>query len=324
MTAPPDDTTPSLIDEPPPRAVWGTRIPDVAWCPPEWASFLPDVDVRDAIDAPEVAHRSLRQGPWALIAASRRGRLHAHRGDHREDAIAMHEHATGWCGAVADGAGSAPWSRLGAAIATQTFCAAFVAATGPLGPRATAAARVSHDALRQFAQQSDIPLRALRTTLLAAAVDGNQLATLQVGDGGIVVVGRDNTVTLPQAGDAGEFSGEVHHFLPDDGSLERLVASMQIMSLASVRAVLLVSDGIEDPWYPLARHAPLLVESLEHGLTDERAAAIAVANGVQHAWRGTVATAPDPAAALGEWMTFEKRGENDDRSVLFARCLPPE
>ena len=174
--------------------------------------------------------------------------------------------------------------------------------------------------MRALASRLEIPARALRTTLLAVAVDDDTVLTMQVGDGGLVLIGADDRVRMPQAGDAGEFSGEVTHFLPDDGSAERLAASLHATPVAEVRAILLASDGIEDPWYPLARHATLLAETLERGVSDQLASSVSAANSVQLSWRGPVCDAADAEAALAEWMGFEKRGENDDRSLLFARA----
>jgi Protein phosphatase 2C len=280
---------------------------------PEWRTPAPG-----ASDA-DVVTETIAPGPWTVLAGSRRGRLHAHRGDHREDAVALRVTNTGWCGAVADGAGSAPWSRIGAAVATHTFCAAFAAATGPSGARAAIAADAVFDRLRAIADAFEVPARALRTTLLVAAVTDHDVVTMQVGDGGIVLVDVNGTVSSPQAGDSGEFSGEVTHFLPDDGSRERLQASLHVTPRTHVHALLLASDGIEDPWYPLARHAPLLITSLTDGVSDTRAADIQAASGVAFTWRGPVCAADDASTALGEWLSFEKRGENDDRSLLFAR-----
>lgn len=261
----------------------------------------------------------LHIGAWQVVAASRRGRLHAHRGDYREDAVAVCALANGWCAAVADGAGSAPYSRIGAAMATTTFCDTFAAATGPLEARAAASARAAHAALCSFASAADIARRDLRTTLLAVAVVDGQIASLQVGDGGLVLVHRDDRVTLPHGGDSGEFSGEVTHFLPDDGSEARLLESLDVRALADIRAILLASDGIEDPFYPLARHTASILSTLERPVTDAAAAEIQQTTGVSFAWRGDVMSSDNAGEALSEWLTFEKRGENDDRTLFVAR-----
>jgi hypothetical protein len=79
--------------------------------------------------------------------------------------------------------------------------------------------------------------------------------------------------------------------------------------------VLLASDGVEDPWYPLPRHAASLYQQLQQGVSSEHATAA----GVSPAHTTTVLNAPDPVRALVEWLSFEKRGENDDRTLCVAR-----
>ena len=326
MTQPVDDNTPAVTDEPPPRPVWASKAPDSEWCPPAWDAVLRELvpgwpgltSAPGSLDAETAQDRA---GPWHVVAASRRGRLHAHRGEYREDAIAVRTFADGWCGAVADGAGSATWSRVGAAVATHTFCTRVATSSGAPAERATRAAHAVFDTLRALSERLDIAPRTLRTTLLAVAAIDTDILTLQVGDGGIVLVAHDGTISATQAGDAGEYSGDVMHFLPDDRTGERLADSLHVASATSVRAVLLATDGIEDPWYPLPRHAAMLVDSLERGVTDDVAAHVAAATSVQFAWRGRVIQhSAQDSATLAEWMTFEKRGENDDRSLLFARC----
>ena len=317
MTAPTDETPPTVADEPPTRPTWATKPPGVPWCPVEWSTHLSAFDRRDALEAVEVATRHVAHGDWQIVAASRRGRLHAHRGEHREDAVAVRATVDGWCGAVADGAGSAPYSRIGALIATQAFCDTFAAATGPLEARATASASACYLALRNFAVATGLAPRDLRTTLLAVAVSSQHVVSLHVGDGGLVLRHADGTVLLPHEGDAGEFSGEVMHFLPDDGSEQRLLASVTVRPIAGLQAVLLATDGIEDPWYPLARNAPRLFGSL-HSLGTTDAEQIREAIGVQWTWNGSVLGSAAAGTAMGEWLTFEKRGENDDRTLLVA------
>jgi hypothetical protein len=176
------------------------------------------------------------------------------------------------------------------------------------------AAVAANGAMRQFAALADVALRDLRTTLLVVAAHGGTLASMQVGDGAIALVAADDTVTLPHAGDSGEFSGEVTHFLPDDGAVERLIASRDVRNSATGLAVIAASDGVDDPWYPFARHAGSLFAQLRDGVDDANAAAA----GVAQAWRGPVLGATDPVHATMEWLAFEKRGENDDRTVFVA------
>jgi hypothetical protein len=142
-----------------------------------------------------------------------------------------------------------------------------------------------------------------------------------VGDGGVVYVTARGTATQPPTGNAAEFSGEVQHFLPDDGSVDALRQSLAVHDASTVDSVVLATDGVEDPWYPLERHAPLLVRSI---VTDAHETGLAA--DVQRITSVSLAPASrtrDAGDALLAWLAFEKRGENDDRTLLLARRLVP-
>lgn len=272
----------------------------------------------EATDVEMIGHAGTAAG-WTLLGASRRGRLHAHRGDHREDALAQSAWRDGWCAAVADGAGSAPWSRLGAAIATHVVVRAIadaLASGQPIGQALEAGARAVDAAMQAFRGHTGLSSRDLRTTLLVTCCDGRRLGLLQVGDGAQVLVRADGTVVRPHAGDSGDFSGEVTHFLPDDGALEQLLRSAVVHDATDVHGLLMVSDGIEDPYYPMARHAPALFAQLTRPVPGGDAGAVA---GVVPTVPGPVLGAADAVARLGTWLGFEKRGENDDRTLFIAR-----
>lgn len=316
----------------PPRPVWTVIAPSVPWCPDEWREHLeaiaPGITIgHGAPQHEEAVGTHAVQNGWGLLLASRRGRLHAHRGEHREDAGTVLPCEHGWCAAVADGAGSAHYSRLGAAIAVHAVTRALrellqappraadvLPATGLHTALLTAASNVQQ-AMQAFADRTGCAPRALRTTLLVAALHHDAIGLLQVGDGGIIWLHDDGRTSQPMQGDAGEFSGEVAHFLPDAGALARLQQSVLVQPAAGCAAVLLASDGVEDPWYPLPRHAAALYQQLQHGVSSEHATAA----GVSPAHTTTVLHAPDPVRALIEWLSFEKRGENDDRTLCVAR-----
>lgn len=265
----------------------------------------------------------LGAAPWQLVLSSRRGRLHAHRGDHREDAGAIVTFAGGWCAAVADGAGSAKYSRLGSAIATavatqmvQEHLAAGDATDTACADALHAAAQAVNDRQREFAARAGLALRDLRTTLLVAVRHHDQLGTMQVGDGAMALLHRDGTVSHPHAAATGDYSGEVAHFLPDDGALDVLRASVRAGPTGDLCAVLLASDGVEDPWYPFTRFARPLLQTLAHGHVGTATDTVPVA--LIPGREDSVLRATNPVAALGEWLAFEKRGENDDRTLCVA------
>lgn len=315
----------AVAPEPPPRAAWSAKPPDGPWCPPEWldalAAAAPGLaPLREHAPEGELQGMVATSGGWQLLAASRRGRLHAHRGEHREDAAAVATHARGWCAAVADGAGSARFSRLGAAIATHVAAHAIadrLAAGQPMDEALRAGAEATDAALQRFREATGLARRDLRTTLLVACTDGTRLGTLQVGDGATVLLLADGGTVRPHAGDSGDFSGEVTHFLPDEGALAQLVASAAVHDAGAVHGVLMATDGIEDPFYPLPRHAPALFAQVAGAPAGGTAPA--EVNGVAAVGHGVALASADPVAALGAWMGFEKRGENDDRTLFIAR-----
>jgi serine/threonine protein phosphatase PrpC len=314
----------------PPRPVWNTVEPTAPWCPDEWRAHL------DAI-APGLAawgsHEAAREASglrldasgFTVVLTARRGRLHAHRGEHREDAGHIVAINQGWCAAVADGAGSAPWSRLGSAIATRVVTEALAEALldgraepGALGPAMRHAAQLTNDRMRDFAARAGVAPRTLRTTLLVAALHQGRLAVMQVGDGAMTWRTTDGTIVHPHAAATGDYSGEVAHFLPDDGALDQLQQSVSQHDGNTVDTLILASDGVEDPWYPFTRHAGALMEQLIDGTAEDAA----VPAGYVAAWRDSVLRAPDPVEALSAWLAFEKRGENDDRTLCVVHRTP--
>ncbi|WP_396206822.1 PP2C family serine/threonine-protein phosphatase [Gemmatimonas sp.] len=319
-------TTPPAGAEPPPRPIWNALAPTAPWCPDEWREHLEAVApglfaTGSAAAVHEATGTHTRAEGWSLLLGSRRGRLHAHRGDHREDAGHLVHFSRGWCAAVADGAGSATYSRLGAAIATVTLTHALRdavqhghAARDALGPAMRHAAQMANDRLQEFAARVGIALRDLRTTLLVAAWHDGMLAVMQVGDGAMAVVHTDGALSHPFTAATGDFSGEVTHFLPDDGALDVLQSSLRVQTGDHVSGVLLASDGVEDPWYPFTRHAHVLVTTLRDGIAGETPLPTALIP----VFTGSVLRAADPLHALTEWLAFEKRGENDDRTLCLA------
>jgi hypothetical protein len=345
MTTPnapsPDSSVPEAVPEPardaapeaPPRAVWALHAPEAPWCPDEWSAWLDEAapGLRGRHDATAERHGSdaapaeavgtaLRADGWSLVLASRRGRVHAHRGEHREDAGALLRFSGGFVAAVADGAGSAPWSRLGSAIAVDVITHALrdalhhgQAPAAALPAALTSAAANAHEAMRRFAERAALPPKALRCTLLVVTVHAGQIGVLQVGDGAMALKRRDGTLVHPHAAATGDFSGEVAHFLPDDGALEVLQQSAAVYHAADIEAALLATDGVEDPWYPFTRHAGTLFDVLMRG--SENAAVLPT--GLALSWTDSVTNAADPVHALAEWLAFEKRGENDDRTLCL-------
>jgi len=320
----------------PKPATWTVKSPLEPWCPPEVEAAIATVVGReiadhlrarrslvttadgDAVDESALSQfTEMQSGDWQVIGAARRGRRHAHVGAWCEDAVFAYLGESRGVLVVADGAGSAAWSRLGSAIAVDMVGVALRDA--PLLDSASMnnAIEGAVHGLRQCATAMKVAPRTLRTTLLAAAWERNstggvRMVTTQVGDGVLVLAHTDGRITQPAAGDAGEWSGEVHCFLPDEETMSRARAATAEHDVPDLIAVLLVTDGVEDALYPFAKHAPAVLSQLVHGAREP------LGNLNAQPVTPSVLSTTSPGLTLLEWLAFEKRGENDDRTLAVA------
>ncbi len=334
-----EPTTPVAVATEPPLpkpATWTVKSPLEPWCPPEIEAAIATVVGRETIERLRArsttvtsSHGSdvmesalspvyhMTSSAWTVVGAARRGRRHAHVGAWCEDAVFVHLGASRGVLVVADGAGSAAWSRLGSAMAVDMVGAALRDVPLLDEPAMHGAIEAALDGLVRCASAMNVPPRMLRTTLLAVAWEPNdsggvRLITTQVGDGVLVLAHADGRITQPAAGDAGEWSGEVHCFLPDDETMARARAATVVHDILDLIGVLLVTDGVEDALYPFARHAPAVLSQLVHGATAPLGTLTA------QPVTPSVMTSHAPGLTLLEWLSFEKRGENDDRTLAVA------
>lgn len=258
-----------------------------------------------------------RSASWQVLGASVRGRSHAHRAEHRDDAIASLATDDLLLLAVADGAGSSALSRIGAAVTAQLVVSRTAArfadapADGDVVARlGTAMAHAVHDAalrLHELASAAEVSPVTLRTTLILVAITADVLLVSQVGDGAVLVQRRDGTVQRVGAQRASAWAGEVTCFVPDACAMTE-AAALRRVDAADVTLVGLLTDGIDDPFHPLEQSGAALVEQWRTGTT----APIGTAR------QPVIGSLLGDAAALQQWITFEQRGEVDDRSLLLA------
>lgn len=332
-TEPPAAKTPSPAAPAAPKpATWKNIPAKEPWCPPVIAAQAPELRKVAAADA--VAFERVLPG-WRAAGASRRGRMHANGGTHREDSLACdaHDRATVMC--VSDGAGSCQHSRIGSYIAAHCVVELLLAATEKVDPaiaadaaklkeflttRVTEAVVSATDALLDLAKRSGCAPKDFRCTLLTALhYRGEQhelLLTNQIGDGAICLLRKDLSTARLGASDSGTHSGEVSCFVPDDCARVKAKSVDVTSDVASVECVLVCSDGIEDPFYPLEKKATDIFRQFYAGvdapLKDFKAQPTQPAPLLQES----------AAWGLAQWLEFEKRGENDDRTVAVLHRLP--
>ncbi len=330
-TAPKSKPSPAPADLPKP-ATWKNLPATEPWCPPVIAAHAPELRKVAAADA--VAFERVLPG-WRAAGASRRGRMHANGGTHREDSLAFdaHDRATVLC--VSDGAGSCQHSRIGSHVAALRVVEFLLAATEKvdsavaadatklkeyLSSKVTEAVLSATDVLLDLAKRSGCATKDFRCTLLTALhYRGEQhelLLTNQIGDGAICLLRKDQSTPRLGASDSGTHSGEVSCFVPDDCACVKAKAVDVISDVAALECVLLCSDGIEDPFYPLEKQAAGIFRQFYKGvdqpLKDFKAQLPQAAPLLQES----------AAWGLAQWLEFEKRGENDDRTVAVLHRQP--
>lgn len=338
MTLPerPDAEGPEVVaqvpdDAPPVPATWATRPAEGPWCPPAVAAHGPAWLAAAAPGDLESFAAPVAPG-WRAVAASMRGRTHAHRGDFREDAFAVRtaEGLVVLC--AADGAGSSPLSRVGAELACRGTADGVVTKLAPERAylrdlrRDELAHAVGHAiglsvwetcrALHDLAAASGTGPSDYRCTLLVAAwyeADAEALVvTSQVGDGAIVAWRRDGGVVRLGDADSGDFAGEVRTFVPDAPAPAR-ASHVRVTDASGLEGLALLTDGVDDPLHPIEQTAPALWAQWSRG-------AAAALPHVTQRHVGPVLGTDDDGAALAAWLGFERRGENDDRTaVVLAR-----
>ncbi len=298
-----------------PAAVWESRLPEVPWCPEALVTALEPTFVTRACLEP--ATLTFVRAAWRVRGASLRGKAHAHRGEFRDDALASHADGNLLVLAVADGAGSSALSRVGAAVTAEMAVACTVKryhASAPSEPDSerlgTAMAHAVHDAairLHALAAAADVSPAAFRTTLLLVAILGDLMLVSQVGDGAVLVQHLDGTVARVGAMRETAWAGEVTCFVPDACAMTQ-AAALRRLRAGDVALIALMTDGVDDPFHPLEQSGEALIAQWRHGTS----ASIGTAQQV------AAASVLDDTDALLRWLSFEQRGEVDDRTLLLA------
>ena len=284
-------------------------------------------------------------GSKKLIVGSKRGRSHAHEGIFRDDDFGFSfSEQTGWgIIAVADGAGSAKYSRKGSLLACQNvieyfknipqeeldklseaICAEINESNESnqkvissfcitnLGKAAfSAVTAIKTEAHIKAAQVKDYS-----TTLIFAFVKefGEKLfiSSFWVGDGGIGIFSKEpNTVSLLGVPDSGEFSGQtrfltMNEIFADNAYITRIKYKIVDKSAK----LILMTDGITDAKFQ----------------TDSALENIDVWNSFIDDLEGTnedsisidyVADIKLSEENLMKWMDFWSPGNHDDRTIAI-------
>lgn len=186
---------------------------------------------------------------WNLASTSVTGTRHATRQQPCQDAHAIVQLDNLLIMAVSDGAGSAAHSQTGALLATTTTAAFVAGALLGRRPRPKELATVHKNAvlqtratIAQHAQQHGHRIGDYATTLLAVVVTNRYIATLQLGDGGIVTCDTRGRLAILTRQQEREYVNEVT-FVTCDHYQEEL--HIRVLPRRNVQAVFVFTDGVE-------------------------------------------------------------------------------
>lgn len=299
-----------------PRSLWQVKEPS------------PD----EPYQKPHQQQQLIKGQNFQVAAVSRRGRSHEHAGSFRDDEVHVQQVGdTDWSILlVADGAGSAPFSREGSRLAVQeaaTILAQYIEqqhvqldaqlAGWQIGAQDQASSAIAnglykefHDLFYKVMQQAitridqeathrAVASKAFATTLLAAVVRQTDSSTFVssfwVGDGAIAVYSPQK-MRLMGTPDAGEFAGQTR-FL-DKSIAQQFSQRVNIGYYDNIHAVILLTDGVSDPRFE----------------TDAGLASQQKWDALWQEWQPSLSN-PQPDTALLEWMHFFQPGHHDDRSL---------
>ena len=296
-----------------------------------WKNLEPPKD--DPYSKPNEDSALIHTKDFQIVAASTRGRSHAHVGTFRDDDFHIsHDDTSGWSLIiVADGAGSAKNSRWGSKLAVEAASHhLFDNLTGEIGNSLnellanwnTDIANVQKDIYSKFyylfQEASVAAIKSIETeatvkgstpkeystTLLAAAVKrvgkDTFLATFWMGDGAIAVYGPSGKVRLMGTPDSGEYAGQTRFLdraaLSDQAFSKRITIGL----CPDVTSVILMSDGVSDPRFETDNGLlnPLKWDSLWAEISPHLAG-------------------NTPEQNLVKWLDFLTPGHHDDRTIAL-------
>lgn len=254
--------------------------------PVDWENMTEPKYKKDDIQIDYVKVEALSDGTPQkdIVAASKRGRSHAQEGKPRDDHFKMSHMDNGWyIMAVADGAGSAKYSREGSRIVCEevtNYCMAqlanskdFESAVKQYNEHKTesesdarkavgdyiykivgTAAFKAHKSINAEAAIKKLPAKQYATTLLLAICKkfefGWFIATFWVGDGVICLYNKQaHTAEVLGVPDEGEYAGQTRFLTMPEifKDATSLYQRLRFRIVDDFTALFLMSDGVSDP-----------------------------------------------------------------------------
>ena len=200
---------------------------------------------------------------WLAVQGATIGRSHEQEGVVCQDKTFIYKDQSSLAVALADGAGSARLSHLGADTVTKEVCKLlcdrFEEFYGSASPLPVKTAIIEHllNTLQDVANENMCELSDLASTLLAVVINDNRFLVVHLGDG-VIAYTKDNERKVATAPRKGEFANTTW-FVTSSSAIEM----MQIVkgNASSINGFVLMSDGSEASLYNKQKNevAPVLL-----------------------------------------------------------------
>lgn len=325
----------TLIVNPDPRALWN-NIPT----PQDIEYYRPDSDCKYV--KVETTNGFLgfgRKERKDIVAASQRGRSHAHEGTPRDDDFSISFDAEGnwYTMIVADGAGSAKYSRAGAHIACTTVsevCSSQFAkynkdvddlvkdfnkenSEGKRKKLGDALYNIIGSAvfkafknIEKESQDKGATMRDYATTLLVTVAKkfkfGWFVASFWIGDGAIAIYNKESQyLKIMGEADGGEFAGQTRFLtMPEIMQPTEIYRRLRFEIIEDFTALILMSDGVSDPKFETDSN--LLKIDKWNALWDDISTSVELTDDNE-----------ESAEQLLKWLDFWSPGNHDDRTIAI-------
>jgi serine/threonine protein phosphatase PrpC len=304
------------------------------WCPEEVEPHLPFVHGFTYRDS----YSQSCPGPdgWHIVGATRRGRSNAHNGNAREDAFQIFTSNRHVIMCVSDGSAQSKLSRIASEMLCQTIGqrlsarltteeTSLVAMNSQdlrkaVGQQMHDAGHEAFVALRDLAAKSRRNVNDFRATFLMAVIYiGSKetiILTTQIGDGFMAVLPAGAPAKPFGDGDNGEHPDSTNCLVPDDEAFTKL-RKIRTVPDQNIQGLIVATDGVGDAFFPLESRVGEIFAQFTGGTQTSLA-------DMKQTVHGPIVGQDGNPSFIESWLGFEKRGENDDRTIIFAWRTQPE
>ena len=318
-----------------------------------WRNIPTDRDILYFKEDSETAYLKVEAGADGIakkdiVAASQRGRSHAQEGKARDDHFSLfHCDESDWyIIAVADGAGSAKYSRKGSEIACKTVtnhCKDLLLnnpgfedairnynadpsdkvkrsiLTNLVHEIVLKGAKKAHDRINEVANGDEgLKPKDFATTLMFAICKkydfGWFIASFWVGDGAMCLFDEENkTAKLLGTPDEGEFSGQTRFLtMPEIFRTTDVYNRLRMAIVPDFTALFLMSDGVSDPMFETDKNLNNYVKweefynKLKNGFPEDEIGGVDLSDDNESS-----------KDQLLSWLDFWSPGNHDDRTLAI-------